>query len=309
MFLGVITIFVFYTTFSPSALTQSSVLSAQNDITSTNDFLLSGEVILAPEMIISPEIILPGDPFVISVGGASTSSVKKIIFNNKEVEFFEYEGKVAALAGTDLGDKPGQYSVKVEFFDGNVVENNVVLTPRLKIEEPLGIPEKLGGNTPESQKNLVTSISSEADTLRAIQTSDEKFWVEPFVFPVENPFVTDTYGYARQTGAYTIPHKGTDLRAQEGTPVKAMNRGVVRLVRSFSSYGNTIVIDHGKGLMTLYLHLKQFNVKEGDIVEKNEVIGLSGSTGYALAPHLHLSIKINTISIDPMKFMDLFGEK
>ncbi|MBA3733055.1 M23 family metallopeptidase [Patescibacteria group bacterium] len=103
-----------------------------------------------------------------------------------------------------------------------------------------------------------------------------------------------------------MTHKGTDFRAKIGTEVHAMNDGVVLVASVGRNYGKHIVIDHGLGVMTFYLHLSEINIKEGDLVTKGQVIGLSGQTGYVTAPHLHLSVRINNISVDPMKFMELF---
>ena len=86
----------------------------------------------------------------------------------------------------------------------------------------------------------------------------------------------------------------------------AMNRGVVRIARTGISYGKTIVVDHGLGLQTFYLHLSKIKVNVGELVLPGQIIGLSGQTGYTDAPHLHLSIRLNGVSIDPMKFMEFF---
>ena len=86
-----------------------------------------------------------------------------------------------------------------------------------------------------------------------------------------------------------------------------MNRGVVRLSKKFTVYGNTVIIDHGNGVMTLYMHLSKRLVKEGSLVEQGQTIGKSGMTGYAEHPHLHISVRINNTSIDPLEFLKLFG--
>ena len=97
-----------------------------------------------------------------------------------------------------------------------------------------------------------------------------------------------------------------DYRAKDGTEIFATNRGVVRFVKALRNDGNTLVIDHGMGVMSFYLHLSKFKVKVGDIVEKGQVVGLSGHTGYTLGAHLHFSIRINNVAIDPVKFLELF---
>ena len=87
-----------------------------------------------------------------------------------------------------------------------------------------------------------------------------------------------------------------------------MNRGVVRLVRNFRNYGKTVVVDHGLGLFAFYMHLSRIKVNEGELVRPGQVIGLSGQSGYAEKPHLHLTVRVDRISIDAMKFMALFND-
>ncbi len=266
---------------------------------------------IPPTISVTPAKVFQGEPFAITINGiTSTSSVKRVTFNTTSLAVFSYNSKIESLGAVDLNQKPGVYTARVELLGNGtttILTKSVTVVARPKVEAPLGIPEKLGGNTVTSQNALVTSLVSEADELRKVQTVPQTLWKGNFIYPVKNPIITDTYGYSRQTGAYSIAHKGTDFRALEGTPVYAMNSGVVRLEKKFRDYGNTIVLDHGQGIMTLYLHLSEFKVAQGQKVEKGELIGLSGSTGYAEGPHLHLSVKINTISIDPMKFLELFG--
>ena len=90
-------------------------------------------------------------------------------------------------------------------------------------------------------------------------------------------------------GKTSSPHLGLDFRVPTGTPVAAMNDGTVLLARPLYFEGNFVVIDHGQGLLTLYLHLSEFKVKEGDQVKRGQVIALSGGTGRATGPHLHVS--------------------
>lgn len=261
-----------------------------------------------PHLSFFPEVVVQGEPFLIYLNGLASTTIKNISFNGKNVGVFSYKGKLAALAGIDLSDRAGEHEVTVTLNSGEQLKKIITILTREKIEAPLGIPEKLGGNTPESAKKLVSTLADEAYVLRTIPTVNQILWNGQFIYPLKdsNPVITDEYGYSRATGVYSIAHKGTDFRAKEGTEVVAMNDGVVGLVREFRNYGKTVVIDHGQGMMTLYLHLSQFNVSEGERVNKGQVIGLSGSSGYANGAHLHLSVKVNTVSIDPIKFLTLF---
>ena len=97
---------------------------------------------------------------------------------------------------------------------------------------------------------------------------------------------------------------GVDLEADIGTPIYAINGGIVRLSQELTNYGKTIVIDHGSGIFSLYLHIDEFKISEGKEVKRGDIIALSGNTGYSIAPHLHFGVKINGASVDPLRFIE-----
>jgi murein DD-endopeptidase MepM/ murein hydrolase activator NlpD len=256
---------------------------------------------------IFPEQIIQGEPILIQINGlTSISSIKKITFDKTILKVFLYQTKPTTLIGIDLYKKPGDYELVAELSDGQILKKTINIGKREKIEAPLGIPEKLGGNTTASQNTLVSTLALENQSLANIHTGLKAFWTQKFLPPLKQTFITDEYGYSRKTGEYSIAHKGVDYRAKEGTPVTALNRGVVRVVRTYRNYGKTIVVDHGLGLMTFYMHLSKIKVNVGELVQRGQTIGLSGQTGYAESPHLHLTVRINGISIDPIKFLTMF---
>lgn len=240
------------------------------------------------------------------INGVSLTEIQRVTFDGTSVGVFSYLSKPTALIGIDLNKKPGTYLLKAHLKNGTTVAQPITVTERKKIQASLGIPEKMGGNTQQAATNLVTAMSKETALLKNIHTGAHAFWTQPFSFPVANPIVTDDYGYSRDTVGYSIPHKGTDFAAREGTPILAMNRGVVRMARTSPVYGKMVVVDHGLGVMTFYLHLSKIHVAVGQLVQRGERIGLSGQTGYAEGPHLHLTLRLQDISIDPMKFMAFF---
>ncbi len=268
-----------------------------------------GFTVHAAGLSIVPETVHQGEPVQIIVDGpTATTGIKKLTFDGSPVNVFMYNQKLTAFYGVDINKKAGNYKVVVNMADGSVLEKTIAVKQRPRVEAPLGIPEKLGGNTPQAEQKLVTSLVNENDILNKLWTNPRNLWVGAFIFPVEKPVVTDPYGYQRLTGAFTIAHKGTDFRALEGTSVKAMNRGVARLVKTFNTYGNTVVVDHGMGLMTFYMHLSKVSVVQGQLILLGMEIGKSGQTGYAEGPHLHVSVRLNNTSIDPMKFMEFFKQ-
>lgn len=253
---------------------------------------------------ILPKTILPGDPIFITIN--STSTPKEILFDGKKLPIFEYDRKTHAFIGIDFNEKNFEHSVTVTLSNGEVLIQKITLSPREKIELPLGIPDKLGGNTTAAEKALLANLAKENAILNAVKTDATTLWTSAFGEPLKNMQITDGYGYDRKTVNSTIVHKGTDLRAVEGTQVFAMNDGVVKIAQTFIVYGNAIIIDHGEGVQTLYMHLSKMNVKAGESVKKGQMLGLSGKTGYAESPHLHISVKIDKISINPMTFLGFF---
>jgi murein DD-endopeptidase MepM/ murein hydrolase activator NlpD len=256
---------------------------------------------------IIPDQIYQGDPCMIQVNGVKNiSDIVSVTFGAATTSVFDYVGKPTVLVGIDLHKKPDTYSLRVTLRDGRVLDQTITVLSRARVIQSLGIPARLGGNTSTSSDAMIATLNSENETLAHIYTATTTLWSQAFTPPLEKLIVTNPYGYVRQTGTYQIPHKGVDYRAAIGTPVMAINSGVVRLVATYRDYGNVIVIDHGLGLMSFYLHLSKMDVQQGDTVQRGQVIGESGQTGYAEGPHLHLSVRIDGVSIDPVKFLALF---
>lgn len=259
---------------------------------------------------LSSKEIIQGEPVLIQVKGAKISEIKSLSFDGKKLDIFSYDSLPTSLVGIDLNKKPGKYEIDAVLKNGILASTTLVVNAREKYEAPLSVPESLGGNSAENQTKVVSELEKENIILASIFTGKKSFWTKPFIYPIKDPIiVTDPYGYSRITGQYTIAHKGVDLKAGIGTKVMAMNRGVVRVAKNFQVYGNTIIVDHGFGVMTFYMHLSKIYVNVGELVLPGQVIGLSGDTGYAEGPHLHVTVRINNISIDPIKFLDLFSAK
>jgi murein DD-endopeptidase MepM/ murein hydrolase activator NlpD len=296
---------------SPISVESSKIVAPAVSIKTSNQADLAKQVkqsienqIVLPTIAVLPKMILPGDPILITINATSTLSA--IYFDNKKVSIFEFDGKPHALVGIDFNEKATLHTVKVSFANGSTTGQLVRVTSRPVVERPLGIPDKLGGNTAKAESELLTNLAKENSILNNVPTATTTLWSKTFVDPLASLFVTDDYGYDRKTVNSTIVHKGTDFRAPVGTEVKAMNDGVVKVAREFVVYGNTVIVDHGLGLQTMYMHLSKIGVKVGDRVVAGQAIAQSGMTGYAEQPHLHVSVKIKGVSIDPVVFMGLF---
>lgn len=126
-----------------------------------------------------------------------------------------------------------------------------------------------------------------------------RLWSAPFTAP-RDARVTSPFGSARAfNGTVTSRHMGTDYAGAVGAPVRAANRGVVRLVEAFHLGGNVVYLDHGEGLVTAYLHLSRHLVAVGDTVARGAVIGRVGATGRVTGPHLHFIARYGGITVDP----------
>lgn len=187
--------------------------------------------------------------------------------------------------------------------DGSVTRQELAVAPRAWHIENINIPRKPGGPT-EAFMELRRPELARIQAARAMQTSAQG-WREHFIWPVKGR-ISGRFGsqriYRGEPGSY---HSGIDITTgTSGTPFVAPADGVVILAaeKPFTLEGNLLMIDHGMGLNSAFLHCSQILVKEGDHVKQGQVIGKIGMTGRATGPHLHWSIKWETARLDPLLF-------
>ncbi|MFZ2594078.1 MAG: M23 family metallopeptidase [Minisyncoccia bacterium] len=266
--------------------------------------------VLAVSISVMPEVIEQGSPVLIRVHDVPAgSTVSRVTIGATSVPVFTYQSIPSALFGVPLTGTVGSRTITAQLSNGTAVTHELIINPLIKetrVNPP--VPVKLGGNGVKNELRIVSVLEKENFAISNLFTQPKVLWKNGFVPPLLAPIVTDTFGYIRTGSASTITHKGTDYRAKEGTPIIAMNKGIVRLSKKFTVYGNTVIIDHGLGVQTLYMHLSKLKVAHGQLVEQGTVLGYSGKTGYAERPHLHLSVRINGASVDPQKFLSLFAK-
>jgi hypothetical protein len=158
---------------------------------------------------------------------------------------------------------------------------------------------------------LAARIAREQAQARRIQISSHttpRVWSGRFILPRDSR-VTSGFGQRREyNGELRSRHMGLDLAGQEGEPVRAANRGVVALVGKFYYAGDLIYLDHGRGVLTAYLHLSEIMVAVGDTVEQGQIIGRVGMTGRVTGPHLHWIAKYGRVTVNPLSLLELDKE-
>ncbi len=152
-------------------------------------------------------------------------------------------------------------------------------------------------------KKLIKRIRRENKLLRRIfKVYTKKLFREKYMKkPLKKLVITTPFGARRIiNNKKRSIHWGTDFKGRLGEPIFASLSGRVVLARNLYYTGNTVVINHGLGLYTLYAHMSKINVKEGQFVKAGQIIGKVGSTGRSTAPHLHFGVYINDVKVDPM---------
>jgi murein DD-endopeptidase MepM/ murein hydrolase activator NlpD len=237
-----------------------------------------------------------------SLSGSWLSHALTFSFDSRSSMWF-------ALAGVGFDTAPGKYTLELtgERRDGSKVSFTrkflIAAGKYPKIQAKLTVETKFTEPTPEQLKQIDEDQKVKQDYLNRI--TPEREWRGEFVAPAHAE-ISDVYGSQRIfNGKAERPHYGLDYRVPTGTAVAAMNDGTVLLARSLYFEGNCVVIDHGQGLLTLYLHLSEITVKEGDAVKRGQEIGLSGGTGRATGPHLHVAVRWQGTYLDPARLMEL----
>jgi murein DD-endopeptidase MepM/ murein hydrolase activator NlpD len=226
-----------------------------------------------------------------------------------ELSFSFDEGQKVwfALAGASLETKPGAYPI--ELSAETVAGRPITYQQRVSLQRQrypraiLKVPGRYTAPSPEELHQIEQNKEIKAQAFKTLSADRE--WRGSFARPVEAE-ISGVFGVQRVfNGAVQSTHQGLDFRVLAGTPVAAVNRGRIILARPLFFEGNCVVIDHGQGLLTLYLHLSKFLVQEGDTVEKGQQIALSGGTGRATGPHLHLAVRWQGVYLNPAGLLSL----
>jgi len=201
-------------------------------------------------------------------------------------------------------DETGPLKVDVTTPSGRAESDSIVVTPRdWPVERVNGVPPKTVNPPPE----IAARIEREQAMVTAARARDDERadFALPFQWPVQGR-ISGRFGNARvYNGQPGAGHSGMDIAAANGTPVKAPAGGIVTFASpDLYLTGGTVLLDHGHGVSSNFLHLSRIDVKVGDRVEPGQVIGAVGATGRATGPHLHWGMNWFDVRIDPLLVLE-----
>lgn len=211
------------------------------------------------------------------------------------------------LLGVDLEKAPGQYEWKVSWLgpSGAAESCSVMLTVRTGkfATERLTVEQKFVQPDPEQEKRA----EEDGKKMRAVYDTitPERLWDGKFQFPLKGVTTGGNFGRRRiLNGQARSPHAGVDFPAAAGTAVFASQSGKVMLAEDLYYSGNTVVIDHGFGIFTMYCHLSKIGVNAGEMVKVGEEIGKVGATGRVTGPHLHWGLTIDHARVNAVQIAE-----
>ena len=251
-----------------------------------------------------PSTLQPGDVARIEVAGPRADErIAGSVLGSDLTFHFEGQDKWRSLVGIDLDTKPGEYQLRVIRGDGATATLRTLrIAPKQFRIRRLRVPGGFVNPPPDALEQIARDRAALDEALAHVTARQ---WSGPFVLPVDGPASSNFGTRSYYNGEPRAPHAGVDFSGAVGTPIRAENRGRVVIAASMYFTGNTIVIDYGERLFSIFAHLSEFAVKTGEAVGPGTIVGLIGATGRVTGPHLHWSVRLNGARVDPLSLVAL----
>jgi murein DD-endopeptidase MepM/ murein hydrolase activator NlpD len=256
-----------------------------------------------------PKRVANGSPVLLQVSSPQRLESLSGKWLDHEVFFsFDPSSKTwQGIAGASLETKPGKYVLtlvgKTRTGDEVSFQEAIPVGKAKYRQIAVTVPKQYTEPSPEQLHEIDQDKALKQRVLG--QVSSERDWAGKFLPPVSAP-ISDVFGTARVfNGNVQGVHQGLDFGVPSGTPVSALNAGTVLLAQMLFFEGNCVVLDHGQGLLTIYMHLSKIEVKQGEHVKRGQEIALSGGTGRATGPHLHVAVRWQGVYLDPAILLNL----
>lgn len=248
------------------------------------------------------ELPVPGGVVQLDIGPLAPDYTRPEVFYNGHVAFVSaVNGQWTAFIGIPLNASPGEHTATLN-LQGKTHKLKFSVLDKQYSEQRIKLKNK--GQVDLSKKNL-KRVNQEKNTIDDFKS----YWRETadtdleFHVPVDGR-VSGSFGRKRfYNNKPRSPHSGIDFAVPKGTAIRAPARGTVIGTFNFFFTGNTVFVDHGNGLISLYAHLSKINVSPGHELEPGNKLGEVGSTGRATGPHLHWSVYLNGTAVDPELFL------
>jgi len=241
---------------------------------------------------------VPGGVVVIPI---KSKDRPKAFFYDKKVMVIGKSQNWKAIVGIPLKIELGEHKLKVV---SNSAEANYLFEVVDKDYEAQYLTIKNKRQVDPNKEDMLR-ISKERKLISKVKTNWREINNIPlrFIKPAKGPF-SSSFGLRRFfNNQPRNPHSGLDIAAEKGTPIVAPAAGVVTNAGDYFFNGKTVFLDHGQGLITMYCHMEKINIKEGDSVSVNDVLGTVGSTGRVTGAHLHWSVILNNTTVEPLLFL------
>jgi hypothetical protein len=286
------------------ALTLAAVM-----LVATRAAVCSG-VAVEDAILLAPASLTNGAPCLITVTLNDEASAVTGQWQGHPVLFFSAPGHRIwfALAGVNVEVTPGKYPITIDAMlkDGThrTLHQDVDVGEAPYEKVPLSVPDKFVEPSPAALKKI-TADKVIKDKAFA-NSAPTPLWTGNFLPPLRLAPQSDSFGNQRIfDGKLDSVHRGLDYHAKLHTPVAAINSGRIILARPLYYEGGCVVIDHGLGLMSIYMHLSKIEVAVGRRVRRGQIIALSGASGRATGPHLHLGVRWEGSYLDPAKLFQI----
>jgi murein DD-endopeptidase MepM/ murein hydrolase activator NlpD len=268
--------------------------------------LLAALACQAPAMALPLDATpVPGGVAVIRLpDDVDTGSLRYL---GRKVLVVERDGTGHAVIGLSLATKPGRHHLEGRTVSGKALSLAFTVSDKQYEEQRITIKDKRKVNPEQRDLERIGREKQRIDA--ALEHWSERDGVTvDFTWPVEGP-TSSPFGLRRFFNDQPRnPHSGLDIAAAEGTPIRAPAPGTVLETGDFFFNGNTVLIDHGQGLVTMYCHMSAIDVQPGTVVGTGDVIGKVGMTGRVTGPHLHWGVSLNDARVDPLLFLPAAGD-